>query len=216
MSSNKKRQGFTLIEVLVAIAIFASLSVGAYQVLNQVQRSNEISQQRSQRLNALQRAMVLMDGDFRQMATRQFRTNGEEPNKQILQWKEYLLDSDQKGVLFARLGWHNPQQQFPRGEVTKVGYRIKEGVLERVWWRYPDTPAGQDGIITPLLSDVESMSLRFYSNDNWSEDWQESLKIPQAVAVKLVLKDYGEIERIYLTSGGAINQNTQGADNDAS
>ena len=52
MSSNKKRQGFTLIEVLVAIAIFASLSVGAYQVLNQVQRSNEISQQRSQRLNA--------------------------------------------------------------------------------------------------------------------------------------------------------------------
>ncbi|MBY7668822.1 type II secretion system minor pseudopilin GspJ [Vibrio anguillarum] len=213
MSPNKKSKGFTLIEVLVAIAIFASLSVGAYQVLNQVQRSNEISAQRSQRLNELQRAMVLMDGDFRQMATRQFRTNGEEPSQQMLIWKEYLLDSDQKGVLFARLGWHNPQQQFPRGEVTKVGYRIKEGVLERIWWRYPDTPAGQEGIITPLLHDVESLSLRFYNQGQWSEEWSDALKIPQAVAVKLALKDYGEIERIYLTAGGGINSTNKEADN---
>lgn len=71
--------GFTLIEVLVAIAIFASLSVGAYQVLNQVQRSNEISAERTARLAELQRAMVIMDADFRQMALRQFRTDGEAP-----------------------------------------------------------------------------------------------------------------------------------------
>lgn len=116
--------GFTLIEVLVAIAIFASLSVGAYQVLNQVQRSNEISAERTARLAELQRAMVIMDADFRQMALRQFRTDGEAPSEQILQWKESLLDSDQHGLLFVRLGWHNPQQQFPRGEVAKVGYRL--------------------------------------------------------------------------------------------
>ena len=124
--------GFTLIEVLVAIAIFASLSVGAYQVLNQVQRSNELSMERSERLKTLQRALVFMDGDFRQMALRQTRTNGEESNGLLVQWKEYLLDSDANGIMFTRLGWHNPQQQFPRGEVSKVGYRIKDDVLERV------------------------------------------------------------------------------------
>ncbi len=117
--------GFTLIEVLVAIAIFASLSVGAYQVLNQVQRSNEISAERTARLAELQRAMVIMDADFRQMALRQFRTDGEAPSEQILQWKESLLDSDQHGLLFVRLGWHNPQQQFPRGERKSVTACLK-------------------------------------------------------------------------------------------
>ncbi|HHP0583547.1 TPA: type II secretion system minor pseudopilin GspJ, partial [Vibrio harveyi] len=158
----RNQRGFTLIEVLVSIAIFASMSVAAYQVVSQVQRSNVLSQERTQRLNELQRAMVMMDNDFRQMAMRQMRTNGEEPSKQLLFWSDYLLDSDAKGVMFARLGWHNPQQQFPRGEVTKVGYRIKDEVLQRVWWRYPDTPTGQEGIVTPLLTQVEEFDMRFY------------------------------------------------------
>ena len=56
----KSNRGFTLIEVLVSIAIFASMSVAAYQVVSQVQRSNVLSQERTQRLNELQRAMVMM------------------------------------------------------------------------------------------------------------------------------------------------------------
>ncbi|MEF1342145.1 type II secretion system minor pseudopilin GspI, partial [Vibrio rotiferianus] len=47
---------------------FASLSVAAYQVVSQVQRSDVLSQEKIQRLNELQRAMVMMDNDFRQMA----------------------------------------------------------------------------------------------------------------------------------------------------
>ncbi|MCV5232922.1 type II secretion system minor pseudopilin GspJ, partial [Escherichia coli] len=82
------------------------------QVVSQVQRSNELSQERTQRLNELQRAMVMMDNDFRQMALRQTRTNGEDPAGQLIFWSDYLLDSDAKGLMFARVGWHNPQQQF--------------------------------------------------------------------------------------------------------
>jgi len=205
-SNVSRNKGFTLIEVLVAIAIFASLSVGAYQVLNQVQRSNEISMQRSERLKSLQRALVYLDNDFRQMALRQSRTNGEEPSPLLLQWKEYLLDSDSKGVMFVRSGWHNPQQQFPRGEVSKVGYRIKDNQLQRVWWRYVDTPVGQEGIVMPLLDEVEAFELRFFDGEQWLKAWQNSYTLPEAVAVELQLADYGKIERIYLTSGGSLEQ----------
>ncbi|RTZ14593.1 type II secretion system protein GspJ [Vibrio aquaticus] len=206
----KRSQGFTLIEVLVAIAIFASLSVGAYQVLNQVQRSNEISLERSERLKALQRTLVFMDNDFRQMALRQSRTNGESPSAKLIQWQDYLLDSDTKGVMFTRLGWHNPQQQFPRGEVSKVGYRIKDDSLERVWWRYVDTPAGQEGIVMPLLTGVESFDMRFYDGSQWSNNWQQDYRLPKAVSVVLMLEDYGKIERIYLTTGAGLEQAQQG------
>ncbi len=197
-------RGFTLIEVLVAIAIFATLSVAAYQVVNQVQRSNELSLERSTRLNELQRALVILDNDFRQMALRQFRTNGEEPSSKLIYWQQYLLDSDTKGVMFSRLGWHNPQQQFPRGEVTKVGYRLSEETLERVWWRYADTPAGQQGVITPILSDVEEFNLEFYDGKDWKKEWLSSLELPKAVKFTLTLKDYQKVERIYLTPGGKL------------
>ncbi len=202
--SQRRQQGFTLIEVLVAIAIFASLSVGAYQVLNQVQRSNELSLERSERLKTLQRALVFMNHDFRQMALRQTRTQGEVPSSQLVHWQDYLLDSDTKGVMFARSGWHNPQQQFPRGEVTKVGYRIKDEQLERVWWRYPDTPAGQAPVVMPLIDKVESFDLRFFDGQNWQQTWEKKNALPQAITVILELKDYGRIERIYLTNGGEL------------
>ncbi|MFH4543118.1 type II secretion system minor pseudopilin GspJ [Vibrio alginolyticus] len=205
-NTRQRVKGFTLIEVLVSIAIFASLSVAAYQVVSQVQRSNALSQERTQRLNEIQRAMVMMDNDFRQMAMRQTRTNGEEPASRLIFWSDYLLDSDTKGLMFARLGWHNPQQQFPRGEVTKVGYRLKEETLQRVWWRYPDTPVGQQGTVTPLLTQVESFDMRFYDGKQWKKEWAEEKALPKAASVVLTLKDYGEITRTYLTPDGTLSQ----------
>ncbi|PWI32966.1 type II secretion system protein GspJ [Vibrio albus] len=197
-------QGFTLIEVLVAIAIFAALSVSAYQILNQVQRSNEQSIEHTERLKSIQRAVVLLDNDFRQIALRQFRTNGEALSSRLLMVQDGLLDSESKGILFTRLGWQNPQQMFPRGEISKVGYRIREETLERVWWRYPDTPVGLQGEVTPLLDDVEALDVRFYSQGQWSNEWNVDLALPEAVGVTFTLKDYGRIEKIYLTAGTTL------------
>lgn len=206
LKKNSQANGFTLIEVLVAIAIFASLSLSAYQVLDQVQRSNLQSIEKTERLKDVQRAMVIIDNDFRQIALRQFRSNGEEPSSMLIEWSDGLLNSDNQGVLFTRLGWLNPQSMFPRGEVSKVGYRIISNTLERVWWRYPDTPVGQEGIVTSLLDDVVSIDMRFYSDGEWLDDWQKSLTLPKAVAFIIETKDYDKIERIYLTAGESLSQ----------
>ncbi|CAM4088703.1 type II secretion system minor pseudopilin GspJ [Vibrio neonatus] len=216
MARYNKAKGFTLIEVLVAIAVFASLSIAAYQVVFQVQLSNTQSQEKLGRLQQLQATLVYLDSDFRQIAVRRFRNDGEEAGKEesgqsLLYWKDNLLDSDAKGVLFTRLGWINPQQQFPRGEITKVGYRIQGDKLERVWWRYPDTPAAQEGIVTPLLDKVEKFDMRFYNGEAWVKEWVDSDALPKAIAVDLTLEDYGKLERIYLTADGKferINEDT--------
>lgn len=211
MLSRKKRlnhkafhKGFTLIEVMVAIMVFASLSIAAYQVVNQVQRSNQQSAEKTARLQEMQRAMIIMDSDFRQMVARSFKGRANSNGNRLLYADQYLLDSQSQGILFTRLGWQNPQQAFPRGEIVKVGYRVVDNQLERVWWRYPDTPEGQEPLHKSLLADVEELSFRFYDSDNnaWQETWQVEDKLPQAVEVTLELKDYTKIRRVYLTAQG--------------
>jgi general secretion pathway protein J len=201
-----KSKGFTLVEVLVAITVFASLSLAAYQVVFQTQLSNQQSQEKLTRLQQLQSTLVYLDSDFRQIAIRHFRSEGQETGERLIYWQDKLLDSDEKGVLFTRLGWINPQQQFPRGEITKVGYRIQDRTLERVWWRYPDTPVGEPAVIAPLLDKVEQFELKFYNGEAWLNEWEDNSALPKAIAIHLTLEDYGDLERIYLTAGGKVEK----------
>ncbi|MGR5543033.1 type II secretion system protein GspJ [Vibrio campbellii] len=46
--------------------------------------------------------------------------------------------------------------------------------------------------------------MTFYNGSEWLKEWTVSNRLPRAVSVTLELEDYGEIERIYLTSGGQL------------
>lgn len=211
-SRNKRRTGFTLIEVLVAIMVFASLSIAAYQVVNQVQRSNQQSAEKTQRLQQLQRAMIVLENDFRQMAGRTFKGDADASHSRFLYVAEYLLDSDADGIVFTRLGWQNPQQAFPRGEVLKVGYRLVSNQLQRVWWRYPDTPTGQVPLQKTLLDKVDKMSFRFYDDGQWQASWEQDKRLPAAVEITLTLQDYGDIRRIFLIAQDTSSANVSSED----
>jgi len=205
-----RQHGFTLLEVLVAIAVFAMLSMSAYQVMNGVQRSDQQSRDHNARLQEIQRAMVMMDNDFRQVVARKVRNQGEAPTDKLLLSSEYLLDSSSQGIMFTRTGWQNPQQMFPRGENVRVGYRIIEDTLERVWFRYPDTVVGTEPLIRPILADVTKLSFRFYRNKKWFEEWNQDAALPEGIMVKMMLEDFGEIERVYMLPTSALSAKKQG------
>jgi general secretion pathway protein J len=208
-SQRSVMQGFSLIEVMVALVIFVALSFGVYQVLNQVQRSEQLTRDSSSRLNQLQKAVLIIDSDMRQIASRAVRTNGENPNKHWLLWQDYLLDSDSKGLLFTRLGWSNLNQQFPRGEVVKVGYRLVGKQLQRIRWRYPDSVAGDQGVVTPILDGVSAISARFLNQQEWLDSWDRVDALPEAISLTLTLEDYGDVTRIYMiASTPTIESNT--------
>ncbi|MCE0493859.1 type II secretion system minor pseudopilin GspJ [Vibrio salinus] len=208
MSLNRRNQGFTLIEMLVAVAILAMLSLLAYQILYQVQISNDVSEKKSQQINTLQKAIIVLDSDFRQIADRKFRTNGAESSDQKLFWEDGLLGKQGKSLLFTRLGWGNHQWQFPRGEVIKVGYRLNAGKLERLWWRYPDTVVGDTGNVTTVLDGVSAFDVRFYYDGKWLNHWDKEDVLPAALSVRLMLDDYGKIERTYLVAGYPKSENS--------
>lgn len=191
--------GFTLLEVLLALVVFASLSLSAYQVLQGVLKSDEKSRVKVERLANVQRAFGALERDFSQIVPRSSRINGE-VSKVVFQAARYQMESDDWSASFVRAGWLNPGAVLPRSQLQKVGYRLREGKLERLSFLYVDPAIGTEPTVTPVLDQVKSFGLRFWNGSNWLEEWSNSAILPTAVEVTLVLEDYGKVRRLFLVA----------------
>lgn len=193
------QQGFTLIEVLVALLIFAGLSLGAYQVLTAVLQNDDITKQKVAQLAELQRVFGQMERDFSQMVPRATRVNGEN-SKVVIDAAQYQLQSDDWAILFVRGGWFNPGAQLPRSQLQKVGYRLRDEKLERLSYIYLDPAVGTEPTTSVLLEGVKSFRLRFFTNGQWASSWNNTSLLPKAVEVELELAQYGKIRRLFLVA----------------
>lgn len=199
-------KGFTLLEVLVAIAIFAVLSLAAYQVLQGVLRSGEISKEHSNSLTELQRAMLIIEQDFTQIVARTSRDESvEEDELSVISAGESLFESEDQGIEFTRLGWANPLGLLPRSDLLRVRYRLKEGQLQRLYFLYPDLVSGQEPQEQVLLNDIEKLSFRFWNN-GWQSSWTSAKKLPKGIEINFTSKRYSEIRRAFLVAESEVIQ----------
>ncbi|MDP2561937.1 type II secretion system minor pseudopilin GspJ [Psychrobium sp. 1_MG-2023] len=201
MMGTSRRKGFTLIEILIAIAIFSMIGLASSQVLSSVLRSNEASIKASQRITTMQRAYQIMQRDFMQMVARGNRVGGEEPNKTFLVAGERVIDSEDDGIVFSRLGWRNPAQLFPRGNVQAMGYRLRENKLERLYYLYPDPALGEEPQVSVILDDVEGLKFQYYDNNKWLKKWDKQA-LPQGVKVIFTTERFGQVQWQFLVTGG--------------
>ncbi len=201
---HKKNSGFTLIELLIAIAIFAVLSFSAYQILQGVLRSGQISKEHDQNLVEIQRGMLLIERDFVQMVARNSRTgNTDDADLQVLYTGQNTLDSDYQGIEFNRVGWANPLNLLPRSNILRVGYRVQEGQLQRLYYLHPDTVSGEEPEQQVILHDIENLTFRFW-DDDWVSSWNSSSEIPTGIEMTITSKHYGELKRVFILPNSVV------------
>ena len=95
-------QGFTLLEVLIAISIFALMSLASFQILQGVIRSGEISKRHNDELLQLQRAMLVIEQDFTQIIARASRDEANDGDTiRVLTAAESLFESSSAGLLLV-------------------------------------------------------------------------------------------------------------------
>lgn len=195
-----RQRAFTLIEVLVSLAIFGILSALAYGALSQTLLSAEMLNERMDRLQAIQKTMRHLSQDFIQLAPRPVRLELGDSIGPALQ-------SDLRSEFAVELthgGWSNPVA-LPRGTLQRSAYRLEEDELVRYYWNVLDRTLNNEPIAVTILDGVESLKLSYLAESGDSiEQWPPPSapgplglrQRPRAVEIILTLQDEGEIRRI--------------------
>jgi general secretion pathway protein J len=197
--------GFTLLELLVAIAIFALISVMAYAGLASVLHTREALAAETARLGEIQRCVRFLDRDLRQSVERGIR-DAYGDSRPPLQGTTLAIGHEPLLEL-TRAGYRNPLQ-LKRSQLQRVAYRVQDATLWRDSWRVLDRAQDSEPDSLPLCKGVEWVELRFLDAEHeWVPDWPplqaeaQAESLPLAVEIRLQLKDWGELTRLIALPG---------------
>ncbi len=186
MTGRDPAAGVTLIEVLVALSIFALIGVAGFSMLDQVLRTERQTEGRLEDLAAVQRAMFLISQDFD--AARPASLSAE--------------DVVQSGQL--RLTRSAPEA--PLGQIS-LTYRQQDADLLRLVL----LAGSAEPVRQTLLDRVQTTRWRFYDRDTgWTDRWPPPGWIgtgadrpanPQAVELTVAFSTGRELRRVALLPG---------------
>lgn len=198
----KTHTGFTLLEMLIAIAIFAMIGLAANAVLSTVLTNDEVTKNFSTRLKALQQGFGAIERDLGQMVARTPRLLEGGRVSTVFQTGNDILDSESEALVFYRVGWLNPDGLLPRGSLQSVAYVVQKGRLERWYFPYPEPEFGVDPIKTVIIDNVLSVEYSFFLENKW-ERKVDAAKLPKAIAMEVDIEGLGKIQRKFLLPLGA-------------
>ena len=208
MKHFNRQTAFTLIEVLIAVAITAFIAVSAFAIMNQAIGTQENAENNDARLAELQRAMNRISMDLQQLAERQVRNQYGDLMPMLMGDKS----AEDTYLSFTRQGKRNPAN-LPRTEMERVTYRLEEDQLIREQWVVLDIVSEDQILKRPILEGVLKFEVEFYSEEQWVDSWPQSdignldnseirtIK-PGAVKITLELDDLGELIQIYPLGSG--------------
>ncbi|MCG9712606.1 type II secretion system minor pseudopilin GspJ [Shewanella insulae] len=216
LKKNKTTRGFTLLEMLIAIAIFAMLGLAANAVLSTVMKNDEVTAEFAQRLKSLQQGFGALERDFGQMVARTPRLLEGGRGSTVIQTGKDMFDSESEAIVFYRIGWLNPDGLLPRGSLQSVAYVVQENNLERWYFPYPEPEFGAEPIKTVVIKNVLSVEYSFFVEDKWERKF-DATSLPKAIAMAVEVEGLGTVQRKFLLPLGAMltkdNQNNSGNNN---
>jgi len=157
-----KDQGFTLVEMLIALFIFAIISAGTMSALTTSLRGKTQMDTRISDIQNLETMRALIKADMSNVILRPSRDvlGGEAP---------YTLSGGVTDLIsFTRGGRANPGGLEPRGDMQRVTYLFEQGQLIRRHLAHENPAPNTPEFDRIMLSDLSSATMQFVSGETES------------------------------------------------
>ena len=196
-----RQSGFTLLELLLALAIFTILSTLAYGGLKQLLNQQQQLQQRQQRLQQIQTTMQLLERDLSQLVARPIRDAYGDSQPALKATASNTGSVD----LSVRRPYHPNRPQASL--LQRAGYHHHDQQLLRHYWPRLDITQATRRRQYPLLDQVSQVQWRFMQTDGqWLTYWPPAGaardSLPRATEIIVTTTDYGPIRRVIIGPGG--------------
>ena len=180
MSKRRLQAGFTLLEMVIAIALSALVAAMAYESFDGASRNAERTREVLNRVNQLDKAWQLIGQDIRNIVPIDATLPSTQVRFQAMSQNTKGKDTFQVLMVFARRGWINPMGRI-RSDLQQVNYRVAEGKLWRDYLPERNMPLEnidfeRESLHQLLLDDVVDVQLRFLSKAKIQADGKSVLE----------------------------------------
>lgn len=196
---HSRPRGFTLIEIMVALTIFALMSGVAYRGLDAVLNARARVAQEAAQWRDLALAFANMQQSLSAVVDRPIRDRGGLIAAPFIGTASARSEEDVP-LVFTRMGF--PDHGGALGDLQRTGYRVAGGRLEQVMWPVLDLAPGSEPTVVELAPGVAGMGLRFLSKaGSWTASWPipgDDSVAPVAVELSLRLAGGEQLTRLFV------------------
>lgn len=197
--SKGSANGFTLLEILIALFIFTILSMILVGALHNVIGISSGTERNAEQLRKLQITLLMVSRDIEQTLDRPIINAG---GKQ-----EAAFIGTPRGFVFTHTGIANPTGLL-RSTLQRAGYGWHDQALWRITWPVVDQ-APQTKSHERRLLDVEKMSVEYLDKNgqfqpNWPAIGQAQEVLPKAVRITLSIANWGSLSQLYIIPAQSI------------
>lgn len=189
-------RGFTLVEMLVSLSIFAAIAAMGVGLLRSSVDTQDAVQARLKTMGGLNRVRAVMANDLAQAVQRSTRGASGEAVPAFL--------GSSTGFAFVHVG-AGAGDGSPKPDVERVGYALTGGEWRRATQPMLDGTALSDG--DRLAGEVASVAVRYRDeHGNWAESWTSDPddRLPRAVEVRLTRTGRAPLTMLFLTAPAAV------------
>ena len=189
----RRHDGFTLVEVLVAVAILALVATIAWRGTAAMTDAEARLAAESGRWQQLDAFVARFEGDVRLASPRSARRG---TNREPAWWTSVDGADGDSTLIFTRAGPDALDEPGVGGQ--RVGYQLHDGRIEVSYWPHIDNPVATAAATYALVDGVARFRvLNLTREGTFTDRWPAAgeTPLPRALRVEITLADGSVIER---------------------